>query len=67
MKTLRLGLTLAAALLLTGGYLASQYSYFNGRAAEFAAKMDDPPIRWLATLLLMAAIALSFVRQEETS
>lgn len=65
MNLVRFGLTLFAALLLGGGYAASQYAYFNGRAAEFAAQMDQPAIRWLATLLLIAAIALVFVKDKE--
>ncbi len=64
MKTLRFALSVVGVLFLTLGYLASQVATFRGEASQFAARMDQPPVRWLATALLVAAIVLAFVKTD---
>jgi hypothetical protein len=65
MKTLRVVLAAVSILLLLAGYLASQWAAFTGSAADYAAKADQTPIRILALVLLVAAIALAFVPERE--
>jgi hypothetical protein len=65
MNLARLLVVIGSILLLAGGYLASQLAAINGQAADYAAKIDQPSIRTLAALLLVAAIALSFVPDRE--
>jgi hypothetical protein len=69
MKSLRNGVTLALAVLLCGGYAASQLAYFNGTWPDYYAKIDSKPISMLALALLLSAVALAFVkeRDEESS
>jgi hypothetical protein len=58
-------LVLVASLLLGGGFVASQMASLNGDSFAHAQRMDSAPIRSLALLLLLGAIALSFVRDQE--
>lgn len=67
MKLARLIVGVLLAVLLTAGYAASQWMTLQGRAAEWAAKVDQPPIRLLALVLLLAATALAFVPDREAS
>lgn len=62
MERLRYGYILLMALFLGLGYAASQYHFFNGTAAQYAAQVDVPTIRGLALLLLVAGIALGFAK-----
>jgi hypothetical protein len=64
MKLARLTVSLAAILLLGGGYVASQVAVLNGQSAEYALKVDQAPIRFLALVILLAAIALAFVKDK---
>jgi hypothetical protein len=65
MKTVRVVLSAISVLLLLAGYLASQWASLSGSAASYAEKVDQPPIRMLALLLLVAAIVLAFVPARE--
>lgn len=67
MKTVRTALTAAALCLLCAGYAASQIALFQGRAADYASRVDTPPVWALSGLLLVVAIVLAFVpdRDEE--
>ena len=65
MSFLRYSLTVAALLALAAGYAASQYAFFNGRAAEYAQTVDTPFVKILALLILLVAIALSFLPDKE--
>lgn len=60
MERLRYGYVLLMALFLGVGYAASQYHFFNGTAAQYAAQVDVPTIRSLALLMLVIGIALGF-------
>lgn len=62
MERLRYGYVLLMALFLGLGYAASQYHFFNGTAAQYAAQVDVPTIRSLALLLLVMGIALGFAK-----
>ena len=65
MKLVRLMLGLAATALLLGGYIASQFAALNGQAAEYATKVDQAPIRYLALALLIGSIALAFLPERD--
>jgi nitric oxide reductase large subunit len=65
MRILRLWLSVAVALALTGGYLGSVYHYFSGTAPAWARMVDTPLVVALALLVLIAAIVLSFVPDQE--
>lgn len=57
-----------AIFLLVLGYLGSQWSYDPAapqRAASWAFSMDQPPIRILASVLLLGAIILAFIPEKE--
>lgn len=60
MERLRFGYVILLTLILGLGYAASQYHFFNGTAAQYAAQVDVPAIRSLALLLLVAGVALGF-------
>jgi hypothetical protein len=62
MKLARLVVVAVAALLCGGGFVASQLASLNGDSQNFATRMDEPPIRMLALLLLVAAVSLAFVK-----
>lgn len=64
MRTLRTALTAAALCLVCAGYAASQIAYFQGTVAEYAARVDTPPVQRLAGLLLLSAIILAFIREK---
>ena len=65
MKLARMLLVLVASLLLGGGFLASQLASLRGDSFAYAQRMDAAPIRYLALLLLLGAIGLSFIRDRE--
>ena len=61
MKLVRDSLSVVATLVLAGGYLASIQATGSGQTQEYITKLEAAPIRLLALLLLLAAVALSFV------
>ena len=62
MKSLRIGLSVAASVLLMLGYFASQYAYMvKGDPSSYAAMLDQPPIRQLAAVFLIAALVLALI------
>lgn len=67
MRSLRTALTVAALVLLSAGYAASQIAYFQGQFIEYAARVDSPPVRALSGLILLAAVVLAWIpdRDEE--
>lgn len=52
-------------LMLAAGYGASQYAFFWGDTAAFAERVGQPAIRMLSMAVLLSAIALAFVRDED--
>ena len=67
MKRVRLGISLAATLVIVGGYGAGQAMYLLGpeSLAEFEAKVNDPRVHLLMLILLVAAIVLGFIPDRE--
>ncbi len=65
MSSLRFLLSVLVLLLLTIGYLGSQYFAFNGKASEWAKMVDTPAVVYLSLLLLLASIILCFVPDKE--
>lgn len=65
MKTVRYALSVLTVLLLAAGYGASQFAFFGGETAAYAQRVDQPPVRMLSLILLLAAVALAFVRDED--
>lgn len=61
MKTLRLAIATVTLVLMTAGYAASQYAYFNGTASAYASKVDVPAVSYLAFALFLAIVVLGFV------
>jgi hypothetical protein len=55
----------AAALLMAGGYFASQAAFINGRAAEYAKSIDTPQIQLIALLLFVGCVVLACLPQQE--
>ena len=64
MKLLRSLLAALSILLLLCGFLGSQYYALTGNASQWAAQMDQPQIRLLATLIFCAALILTFIRDD---
>jgi hypothetical protein len=64
MRSLRTAFTAAALSLLCAGYAASQITYFQGAFADYADRVDSAPVQRLAGFMLLAAIALAFVRDK---
>lgn len=64
MSTLRFALSAFSVVALGAGFLASQAAFWTGRAPEYAASVDVPPVRLVAAALLVAGIALSFVKDK---
>jgi uncharacterized membrane protein YdjX (TVP38/TMEM64 family) len=52
-------------LLLVLGYGASQFAAFSGSAPEYAAKVDQAPIQWLALLILIVSVVFAFIPDKE--
>lgn len=63
MRLLRSTLFVISAALLALGYAASQWAYFTGTYRDYAERVDVAPVRWLALTILLACVALPFVRE----
>jgi hypothetical protein len=57
LNLLRLICTSGLALLIVGGYVASQVAVWKGNAESYAKQIDQPSIALLALVLLVAVIA----------
>ncbi len=67
MKLARLAVLGVTALLCAGGYLFSQYSFFQGTTGRYSAALDSSPVPLLSLLLLVGLVILAFLpeRSEE--
>ena len=65
MKIVRTALTAAALFLLCAGYAASQIALFQGRVADYSARVDVPPVWNLSGIFLLLAIVLAFIPERE--
>lgn len=61
MRTLRVAIMGAAVLLVCGGYVASQWFYWSGRASAYARAIDVPMVQLLASILLLGSIVVWLV------
>lgn len=65
MKKVRLLVGGILAVLLGGGYVASQYAALTGQASEYAYRVDQPTIVTLSLVLFLAALALFLIPEPE--
>ena len=67
MKTARLTVALCLALVIAGGYAASQYAYILGpeASADFESKVNDPRVHLLMLVLFVGAILLGLIPDRE--
>lgn len=64
MKLLRMALASLCVGLMTVGYYASQVAYFKGTPGEYAAKMDQPGVRYLALAVFVGAVLCALFRED---
>lgn len=57
----RLAIFGITAVLLTAGYLASVSFWFQGRFAEYAQRVDQPSVQYLALVLFLAFVGMAFL------
>lgn len=67
MTNLRNALAALVIGLLTLGWLGSSWASMNGRAPEWAQKVDQAPIRILALAILVLALVIAFVPERESA
>lgn len=67
MERTRTAFVAFVAVLLTAGYLASQLSFFNGSATEWAMKTDSPTFHGLALALLLGSVVIGFASRNEVN
>lgn len=67
MTRLRLAVCTVLTLALGAGYFCSQWAFFTGESADYAALVDQPAIRWIAAVLFLVVIVLAMIpdRPEE--
>lgn len=63
MKMARLAVLGVTTILCLGGYLASQYSFFQGTTANYVKALDSSPVPILSLVLLVGLIILAFLPQ----
>lgn len=69
MNSLRDIVAVMGIVVLGAGYFGSQASLFQGRAAEWAKRVDQPAIQWvaLAFTVILVVLALTPDRTNEPS
>lgn len=65
MNRIRLLIGAILSVLLTLGYLASQYAAITGQTAEYAARIDQPQIIVLALIAFLGAIVFFLLPPEK--
>lgn len=65
MTNLRAAFATLVVVLLVFGWGGAAWAAMHGNALEWAQKTDAAPIRTLALVVLLAAIALAFVPDRE--
>jgi len=63
MKALRAVLAVFSVVALAGGYAASQTSYFEGHATQYAVETDVPWMRSACLALVLVAAVLAVYRK----
>jgi hypothetical protein len=61
MSAIRFIVAAALAVLMAGGYLASQWAFFFGDPTAYSDALDGSGIAYFALALLIAAVGLGFV------
>lgn len=65
LRAIRTGLLSFTSVMLALGYSASQWFFFNGRAADYARIVDTPTMHMLSLTLLVSFIGLWFAPDRE--
>lgn len=67
MTSLRTALAVVLIAVLGLGYGASQWAFFRGTYADYAARVDTPPVRACALVALLLCVGFAFapVRDDE--
>lgn len=68
MTNLRTALAALVVVLLVAGWGGAAFAAMGGTAADWATRVDAAPVRLLALVVLVAAVAFAFVpdRTEES-
>ena len=64
MNLLRATVFASAALLLGGGYFASQRAFYSGTTEPYSRAVDTAPVALLSLAILVACVVLAALRQE---
>ena len=67
MNSIRMAVGTAGALLLAGGYFASQAAYFFGDPAAYIRALDQSSVPIVALVLLLGAVVLCLLPDEEAA
>lgn len=65
MKPLVKALSFCIVLLMGAGYLGSLHGALTGTAADYAARIDQPQVSFVALLLLIGCIVIGFLPERE--
>jgi len=66
MKTIRLAVGLIGAVLVAGGYFASQFAYFFGDSVAYSKALDSSSVPYLALAILVGSMLLLIIPEVET-
>ncbi|MFQ3586149.1 MAG: hypothetical protein SNJ74_02330 [Fimbriimonadaceae bacterium] len=61
MNSLRDIVAVLSIVGLGAGYFGSQASFFQGRAAEWARRVDQPTVQWLALGFTVVLVVLALL------
>lgn len=59
MNSLRYIVAVLSIVGLGAGYFGSQVSFFQGRAADWARRVDQPAVQWLALAFTVVLVVLA--------
>lgn len=63
MRLIRILAGLVGLLLMGAGYLFSLIAFFEGKTADYTARLDASPIPTISLILLLLAVVLSALPQ----
>jgi len=67
MKLARRAVLAVTLFLCGGGYLFSQYSFFNGTTDRYVKALDQSPVPLLSLILIALLTLLAFLPEKEES
>lgn len=67
MKLARRAVLAVTLFLCVGGYLFSQYSFFNGTTDRYVKALDQSPVPLLSLILIALLTLLAFLPEKEES